>query len=138
MKRIPPKQGMTLVETMCAVFILGVATTAVVQMVSAIAVQRRLADRRSLAAEEAANLMEQILAMPWPEIADEKFADMSLSKTLQKLGGDPALCISARPQPGPPTSKEIRISIDWVDTGGGRSKPVQLIAWHFRSKETNE
>ena len=48
---------MTLVETMCAVFIVGVTAAAVVQMVSTIAVQRRLADRRSLAAEEAANLM---------------------------------------------------------------------------------
>jgi len=129
---------MTLVETMCAVFVLGVATVAVVQIVSTISVQRRLADRRSLAAEEAANLMEDVFAMPWAEITDEKLAGLLLSETLQRLGGDPALSAAVQRHPGPPASKEIRISIDWADPGGGRSNPVQLIAWRFWSKETGE
>jgi len=129
---------MTLVETTCAIFILGVATTAVVHMVSTIAVQRRLADRQMLAAEEAANLMEEVFATSWSEITDEKLTDLSLSETLQRQGGNPALSVSARLQPGPPASKEVRISIDWDEPGGGRSIPIQLIAWCYRSKETNQ
>jgi Tfp pilus assembly protein PilV len=129
---------MTLVETTCALFILGVATAAVVHMVSTIAMQRRLADRQTLAAEEAANLMEEIFAMPWSEITDEKLAALSLSEMLQKLGGKPAHSVSARHHPGPPASKEIRISIDWTEPGGGRSNPVQLIAWRYWSKETDQ
>ena len=138
MKRHPRTRGMTLIETMCAIFILGVATTAVVHMVSTIAMQRRFADRQTLGAEEAANLMEEIFAMPWSEITDEKLAELSLSETLQRLGGNPALTVSARHQPGPPASREIRISIDWAEPGGERSKPVQLIAWRYWSRETDQ
>lgn len=138
MKRYPRTRGMTLVETTCAIFILGVATTAVVHMVSTIAMQRRLADRQMLAVEEAANLMEGVFSMPWSEVTDEKLADLSLSDTLQKQSGNPALSVSARHHPGPPASKEIRISVDWAEPGGGRSKPVRLIAWRYWSKETDQ
>ncbi|HEX8202509.1 MAG TPA: prepilin-type N-terminal cleavage/methylation domain-containing protein, partial [Isosphaeraceae bacterium] len=57
-----PRRGFTLVEMAAAAAILMVAMTLTVQLVGWVATERRAAEQRTRAIQEAANLMERLTA----------------------------------------------------------------------------
>ena len=63
-----------------ALVLLGAAAALMAQTLGGVAQQRRAADQQSLALQEAANLMEQLFAIPYAELTPERAADLRLSE----------------------------------------------------------
>jgi len=126
-----------LLETTVAMVILLVAMIAVAQTVATVAMQRRIAEQRALATQEAANLMERIYSLPWGEATEEKISELQLSETCRQRLPDARLGVVVESTDDPVPGREIRIEIDWRDRAGKRGAPIRLTAWKYAKEEAN-
>jgi hypothetical protein len=131
------RRGAMLLETTVAMVILLVAMLAVAQTVATVAVQRRVAEQRALATQEAANLMERVYSLPWDEATEDKISEMQLSETCRQRLPDARLGVVVESAGERVPGREIRIEIDWQDRAGRRSAPVRLTAWKYAQQEAN-
>ena len=125
-----------MLEVTLAVAIMASAVVAVSQLMVVASHQRREAGWRSLATREAANLLEHAVASSWDEqttgalrgLRLSQYAVDQLPKAELNVAVDEAEADSVQ-------QKRIRIVVDWENSAGGRSQPVELSAWMHRAKE---
>ncbi len=131
------RRGAMLLETTVAMAILLVAMLAVAQTVATVARQRRIAEQRALATQEAANLMERIYSLPWDEATEERISELPLSETCRQRLPAASLGVVLESVGDQVPGKQIRIEISWPDRAGNRGTPVQLTAWKYAEQEAN-
>jgi type II secretory pathway pseudopilin PulG len=129
------RRGSLLVEVGVAMVILTVALVAIAQTLGMVALQRRESERRLLAMQAAANLMEQIAAQPFGQITTERVAALKLPDELQQALPDARLDIDVTPTADEPAGKRIRIDLAWTNRAGQQDAPVRLVAWKFQPRE---
>ncbi len=130
------RRGYGLFELAVATVLLGVAMAIVAQTVGWLAAERRGAQRRQRAVQEAANLMERLNARPWDELTPDLARAQVLSPSTKALLRDGDLSVSIDAEPGSPTTRRVAIRIAWGDRSAGLVAPVQLVAWvHQRDRE---
>lgn len=129
------RPGFTLIETIAALVVLAAAMTAVVQTVAVVSRQRQLTERRALAVQEAANVMERVYGLPWSELTPERAAQETLSPVCRQRLPAAALKVTVQATGDPPNQKSLLVELDWQDADGGRNRPVSLAAWRFQSRE---
>jgi len=127
-----------LLETTVAIVILAAAFVAVAHTMAAMAAQRRTAERRTLAQQEVANLMERIYILPADEITEKKMAELELSTPCRERLPEAELEAPVDLVDGNPPAKRISIQIEWTGHGGARSQPVRLTAWKYAKKGAAE
>ena len=125
------RRGFTIVEMMAASAMTAVLVTMCVQMLTLTAVQRRGAERRSIALEEAANVTESLSSLTWEEMTPERIAQVRLSEAAQQILGDGALKIALEPSTSGPPAKLIRVEIAWPNGASGGDAAVRLSSWIF-------
>jgi prepilin-type N-terminal cleavage/methylation domain-containing protein len=124
-------RGFTIVEMIAASALTAMLVTMCVQMLSSTSVQRRSAERRMIALEEAANVTESIGSLAWEELTPERIAQYRLSEPAQQILGGGALKIWLEPATSGPPAKLVRVEITWPAAGGGIDAPVRLSSWVF-------
>ncbi len=124
-------RGFTIVEMMAASAMTAVLVTMCVQMLSLTAVQRRAAERRTIALEEAANLTESLSSLTWDEITPERIAQYRLSQPAQQVLGNGVLKIALEPSTSGPLAKLVRVEITWPNGASGGDAAVRLSSWIF-------
>jgi prepilin-type N-terminal cleavage/methylation domain-containing protein len=124
-------RGFTIIEMIAASALTAVLVTMCVQMLSSTAVQRRSAERRMIALEEAANLTESVGSLAWEELTPERIAQYRLSEPAQQILGGGELRIALEPSASGPPAKLVRVEITWPGAGGGTDSPVRLSSWVF-------
>jgi type II secretory pathway pseudopilin PulG len=130
------RRAFGLVELTIATLLLGVAMTIVAQTAGWLAAERRGAERRQRALQEAANLMERLAARPWAELTPELAKAQTLSPTTKSALRDGALDVTIGPAEGDDSAKAIAIRIGWGNRAGGRVAPIRLVGWvHRRDRE---
>ncbi len=129
------RPGFTLIETIVALVVLAAAMLAVVQTVAVVSRQRQLTERRALAVQEVANVMERVYGLPWSELTQERAAEDTLSPACRQRLPAATLQVTVQAVGDPQNEKRILVEIDWQGADGGRSRPVRLTAWRFRSQE---
>lgn len=130
-----PRRGMTLTELIVAMVVLAAAWTILAQSIALSAAQRRTAQRHAIAREEAANLLERAMALPWTETTAERLAEWKLAAAAADSLPGARLKIDVRTDAAAPREKQVRVAIDWLDSSGQPGRPVQLSAWKFGAPE---
>jgi Tfp pilus assembly protein PilV len=125
-------RGYGMVEVTLSSVLIVIALGLVVQTVGWLAAERRGAERRERATQEAANLMERLVDRPWDELTPESARSLTLSDAAQAVLRDGTLDVDVAPVPGPPPAKKITILVRWGDRDGGKAAPVRLVAWVHR------
>ena len=124
--------GYAMVELTISTLLIAAALAIVVQSVGWLAAQRRGAERRQRAIQEAANLMERLALRPWDELTPELARSLTLSPATSSALRDGMLDVAIAPGRGEPASKSVAITIRWGDRSGVPSAPVRLVAWVHR------
>jgi prepilin-type N-terminal cleavage/methylation domain-containing protein len=133
------RRGFGLVELSIATLLLAVAMAIVVQVAGWLAAERRGAERRQRAIQEAANLMERLTSRPWDELTPDLARSQALSPATAAVLRNGVLQVAIVPEAGKPTTKRIAIRLGWGDPAGGGPAPVRLVAWvHRRDREGGE
>lgn len=127
-----PRRGSILIEVSIAAGLVAVAMIAVAQLLAVAARQDRALEQRQLAAQEAANSLEQILARPWDELTPEWLQNLSLSSESRRLLPDGRLVCEMETVAEEPSSKRIVATVSWQVNADQRNQ-LQLTAWRFRS-----
>jgi prepilin-type N-terminal cleavage/methylation domain-containing protein len=131
-----PQRAFTITESLVALVLLAAAAALMAQMLGSVAHQRRAADQQSLALQEAANLMEQLFAMPYAELTPERAADLTLSELARHQLPGARLEIAVTPSADEPAAKEVRVALRWLDRSGQYGVPLQLTAWRHQTERS--
>jgi hypothetical protein len=122
-----------LLELALSAALLGALTIVSLQMLAALSAQRRAAEQRAVATQEAANLVERVSALPWSEVTPQRVAEMRMSPAAQETLEGATLTLSATEEDGPPAAKHVRVEIDWDGAGPRVNPPVQLHTWLYEA-----
>jgi Tfp pilus assembly protein PilV len=129
-----PRRAFTMVEVTLSVFLLVVAMTATVQILGAVATQRRAAERRQWAIQEVANLMEHLTAEPWDRVTADSALGLSLSEEIRRKLPEPELTVDVAETDREPGEKRLAIRLRWRNRSGTWEAPVRLTAWIARGR----
>jgi prepilin-type N-terminal cleavage/methylation domain-containing protein len=125
------RRGFNLMEMLAAVVVLTALLVVLAQFLGAVAQQRRVAARRLLAVEEAANAMEQAAALAYAELTPARMQTIQLSQQAQQSLPQAKLTVVVTDEPGPPAGKRIVVELSWQNRAGQTGKPVRLTAWRY-------
>ena len=124
-----------MVEAAASVMMLAIAMTLTVKVVGWVALEHRATDRRQLAMNEAANLMERLAAVPYDELTPDLLKSFTLSTETKARLPDPTLQLEVvgDDRAGGMGSKRISLRIQWRNRADGWDAPVRLTSWVYRS-----
>jgi hypothetical protein len=125
-------RGLTTFEIVMATVVLGVAMMLTVRCLGWVVRERRSIDRRAIAVQEAANLMERLTAQSWKDLTPETFGDQTLSEEAIRSLPGAELKVAVADRPGELLLKRIRVQLRWRGRSGGYEAPVRLTAWVSR------
>jgi len=126
-----PSRGMTLVEMLAALLVLGAAMAALLQLVALAAQQRRGMNERRLALLEVANRAERIALLPWDETNPEKLKGWPPSEDLLAALPTAQCSVTVTDEPGSPRGRRIRLEVLWMNSVRQPVEPVTLTVWRF-------
>jgi prepilin-type N-terminal cleavage/methylation domain-containing protein len=125
-------RGMTLLETIVASAMLLVFMALCVHFFIVGGRLRTELDRREIAMQEAANVMERLMARPWDQLSAESAGEASLSEAAQRMLPDVQMKVEITPREEKPPGKRILVTIRWQDENGQWTRPVRLAAWRYQ------
>ena len=125
------RRGFTLFEMAIASTLLAVMAGIVVQAVGLTARQRRASDAQHLALHEAANLVEQIVTLPWNDLTPQRAqAILDQHEPMPELE-DGSWEVQVVDEPGEPPARRVTVS---YQRPAGSSAPVRLTAWAYEAQ----
>ena len=130
--RIGSPTGFTLLELSVAAVVLMLVMAITVQVLGWAAAERRAAERRRWAAQEAANVMERLTSRPWDSLTAEAAAAVELSPQARAVLPEGELAIEVTSQPGPPRAKRLIVAVRWQRPAGQPAASVRLTSWIYR------
>jgi Tfp pilus assembly protein PilE len=128
---IVARRGFTLVETAVAFGLMAMLIAVCLQMLSTMAAERRAVERRAVAMQEAANVVERIAALPWEQLTPERLSAMDLSRSVQESLPGGVAQVSLEPVEADPSARQIRVEITWVHPADNSEAPVSLRFWAY-------
>jgi type II secretory pathway component PulJ len=129
---ITQRRGLNLMEMVVATVVMTLLLVVLAQFLGALAQQRRVAARRLLAVEEAANAMEQAAALGYSELTPERLQNIQLSEQARKSLPQAALTVRVTQPAEKPASKRITVELSWQNHAGQTGSPVRLTAWRYK------
>ncbi len=129
------RRGYLLVEVFVALAILAALFVLVIQMVSTTARERRANERRAIALEHAANLLERASAIPYEQLSAESLREMAISSDAGQLlpEGDVRWTVDEEGSELP--AKRVGVELTWRAPHGRSDAPVRLVTWAFPQSE---
>lgn len=129
------RRGIVLIEVLTACGLLAVLLALCIQLLSLTAIERRHVERRAIAMQAAANLVEQASIVPFDQLTDEKLAAIETSSGIARLLPDVMTTFTVVEDREDSTAKRIRVEIQWNGRGGRREPPVRLTYWAYDSAQ---
>jgi hypothetical protein len=125
------RRGVVLLEVVVGCGLLAVLLAVCVQLLSVTALERRDIERRAIAMEEAANLIERVAAMPYTDITPEALKKIKLSPDVEQIlpGGSAQLSVDA--EEGEVPAKRVHVAIQWSTPAGTTETPARLTYWVY-------
>ncbi len=129
------RRAVTLIEVIAALGVAAIAMVAAAQL-SALATQQTLRTRKHRAAlQEAENAMEQLLAIPYSELTNERVQQIKLSSNALRQLNDGALEVTLSETGGAMASKRLEVRVGWSDGTGNTKQDVALRAWKYQQAQ---
>ncbi len=126
-------RGITLVEVVASAALLTILLAVLAHVLTIVAMQRRSGNRRLLAVEEVANVMERIALRQYDELQEEQPPKVPLSDEAQRSLPGAALTIEVSPEgTRPPLGRRVTVQLTWENRSGQTNRPVRLSAWRYR------
>lgn len=129
------RRGMVMLEVIVGCGLLAVFLAVCVQLLSVTALERRDIERRAIALQEAANIIERVSAMPFEEITPERLADVQLSPEVRQILPAGVAQLFVEEEAGEVPSKRVRVEINWTGTAGRPEAPARLVYWAYPRPE---
>ena len=129
------RRAFTIMELTVSLLVVATALAAAAQLLALAARHGLATERRALAAQEAANLMERIASRPFDEVTTEWVESLTLSEEARRRLPQPQLQIEIAAETEGLPGKRVLVEIQWRDRSGERSAPVRLAAWRSRVEE---
>ena len=126
-------RGFTLIEVIMTLSILAVAMTVTVHVLGWIALDRRTSERRLLAAQEAANVLERFAARPFDRVTPEAAKQAVLSEAARQALPGAEITVTVDERGAAPDSKRVAVSIRWRQRSGEWDAPARLTTWVERN-----
>jgi Tfp pilus assembly protein PilE len=126
------RRGMMMVELAVAGALVGTLLVVCLQLFSATAAQRRVADQQQCALVELSNIMEQIAARPWSELTAAMLTQEKLPPMADSQLPGAELKIEISLLPDEPKAKRITATLRWKDRSGQLVAPVALTTWRYK------
>ena len=123
---------MMMVELAVAGALVGTLLVVCLQLFSAAAAQRRVADQQQCALVELSNIIEQIAARPWGELTTAMLTQEKLPLTADSQLPGAELKIEVSLLPDEPKAKRITATLRWQDRSGQLVAPVALTTWRYK------
>ncbi|HEV3021832.1 MAG TPA: hypothetical protein VGX76_05175 [Pirellulales bacterium] len=111
------RRGTTMIELCVAAALLAATLSAVVAMLGMVARQRRGAELRAQAIEQADNVLERLTAEPWDAISPQHAEELGLSAKIAAALPNGELRVEVTSPPASATTKRIDVSIAWSPAG---------------------
>jgi hypothetical protein len=128
------RRGVLLAETAAATLLLAIAMAMIIRLVGWMALERRNAERRGWAIQQAANAMETLAAMPFDRLSTESARSATaLSPSARQVLARGEIEASVTDDP---PMKRIDVSVRWTGKSGNFDAPVRLSAWISRKGDT--
>lgn len=124
------RRGTIYIEGLIAVTLVLSMLAMVAQLIFFASRQRNDIDQMRLATQEAANVLERLLVVPWDELNEQRIGRITVSAAGAERLQEPEIRISitdARDEFV--AAKRLQVEVSWLDRGGQRVVPVQLTAW---------
>jgi hypothetical protein len=123
-----------LLEMFVSCALLGVLLVICLEMVAAMAAQRRTADQRQMAVIEVGNVMERLAARGFDDLTPRTVAAERLPAAVaEKLPGA-ELKVEVSNGSADPAAKRIVVALRWKDRAGVLLPPVRLVTWKWKNE----
>lgn len=121
--------GFTLMEVLVAAAVIGSLFLVTIPLLSRIRAVRQEAERRMLAGQETANLMEAVAALAQQgELTREALDGLMLSSAAERLP-DAAVDVEMAPAEAPFFGRQITVTVTWTSDAGPPAVATSLTAW---------
>ncbi len=125
------RRGYLLVEVFVALAILAALFVLVIQMVSTTARERRANERRAIALEHAANLLDRASIIPYEQLSAESLREITTSTNAGQLLPESDVCWTVDEDSSEVPAKRVGVELTWRATHGRSDAPVRLVTWAF-------
>jgi Tfp pilus assembly protein PilV len=129
------RRGFTLLEVTLAGLLLVVLMAITVQMLGWVVSERRAAERRQWAIQEAANVMERLVVQPWDELTSDVEEAIDLSPQASAVLPDAELQVTVAAEPDQPDAKRLSVAVRWRPRPDQAAVQVRLTSWVYPRKE---
>lgn len=129
------RRGLTMTEMIVTIALTSVAMAGGVKIMAVASRECSAVDCRRLASLEAGNILEQVMARPWDEMAPGQLANLALSDACGQTLPDARLRVAVDPEPTDANARRITVEIDWQTAAARRAVPVRLVAWRYVNAE---
>ena len=131
MQHVSHRRGMTIMELLVSLLILGAAMAALVQFVLLVGRQQQSLHQRRLALQEVGNQAERLALASWDETAPDKLKTWQPSPDLVDVLPRATCQATVSEEEGAPASRRIRLEVTWTNAAGQPVEPVTLTLWKF-------
>ncbi len=126
------RRGVILLEVVAACGLMAVLVAVCLQMLAVTTATRRTVERRAIALQEAANLLERASALSWQDITPERLTEIDIAPSVREIlpGAVARWSVKTPAEPGPPAT-QVRVEITWINPAGQTDVPVRLSYWMY-------
>ncbi len=130
------RRGFSMIEVMATVFLLAVAMSTMLQLLTLLARERRSAERREWAIHETGNVMDRLAAEPYDQLDSAQTRGLAQARTLiaGRVLPEGRLTIEVESEDKPVQRKRLTLVLRWRDQAGGWERPVRLTEWVVRGR----
>jgi prepilin-type N-terminal cleavage/methylation domain-containing protein len=122
------RRGMTIMESLVALTILGIAAVVAAQLATWTLAERARTLARQAATDAAADVMESARARPWNDLTPEWAAARRLPQHLTARMPDGTLAVRVEPEPNRPHVKRVTVTVQWNRMPDVPPQAVSLVA----------
>ena len=123
--------GFTITEVAVATVLITVLLVVVAQTMALVAQQRRNSQYHLIASEEAANMVELLMAYSFDQLTAEAAKSAKFSPPARDALPSASLRIEILPTDERPRCKRVTVEIAWATRGEEKTRPIRVVAWKY-------
>jgi hypothetical protein len=127
-----PRRGAFLLEAAVAGAMLAILLTLSLRLMTVAANERRTSEKRAIAIEQLASMVERARMLGWQKTNAQQLADLALPSSLENLLPGAALRWEVEEVNSGPPAKMVRAELRWQSpTAGAAPLTTRLTYWTF-------
>jgi prepilin-type N-terminal cleavage/methylation domain-containing protein len=126
------RRGFSLFEVSAAIMLLGTLTALCLEFFSGVTSQQKEQNAELAAAQEAANVMERLAAVPWDDLAKQDRRKIELSPQARKMLPEGRVEVKVEEAKGEPSARRVAVTVCWRPLPSGPERKARVVAWRYK------